>query len=380
MPWPAYYHTRHVSEGTAYVTPSEFPLAIEDHKGKGQAWRYRNQWTTFVPSRGLSFKNVARMGAHDEGEFWDIVNAARRANIKPPTSLVDLFSSVYQSPAPKRSVIAPFRGFSFGGWEEALWRGNFPTTTYHYDLNSAYRWAACQGLPNLRHAFVAKDFNVPYGVFLVDLPRGVIPYERVGGIVMVTSEERDHFKLNENPDVEYIFGVGLRDNIDFTPVFAEVDAKFPAAIAKKISRSFWGMWNTRRAPEQVSFKTGATRQMRNPFYNPIWSRFLTSRVKLRMAALRADWNLLHVYVDAVLTAEPLPTGTAPGEWKLVGQYPSVWIAKTCYWGTGDKIIKAAGLPFMRRDIGTLTREQWWAAKMGGRTRGIIKPDDYPRYL
>jgi hypothetical protein len=82
--------------------------------------------------------------------------------------------------------------------------------------------------------------------------------------------------------------------------------------------------------------------MQNPFHNPIWSAFVTSRVKIRIASFLPQ--LLHVHVDGILTKEPLPlVGTEVGDFRLLDQYPSIWIRGVSNYGTGTHWLRHAGL-------------------------------------
>jgi hypothetical protein len=330
--------------GTCYVPAARLPDCIARHR-TGQAWRYgapdKRVWTTYCPNRRLSYKSLKRLDVRDESEFWTVMHAAQAANLAPPSSLADLFHSVYRLPFPRVSVLAPFKNFVFGGWQAALRRGEYRGRVWQYDLNSAYRWAACAGLPNLRGAYRTERFDHPSAVYLLRLPAGALPYRRSPGPALVTSEERDAFGLRGVSGIQFLYGVAFRgEPVDLTPTFAELDARFPA-VSKKIGRAFWGMWNTRNAPEQVAFKSGTARLMKNPFYNPIYSAIITSRVKLRMLPFLR--YALHVYVDSVHLTEPIITPSSDvGGWKLSGEWNGVFIHAPGVWGSGEHYIKRAG--------------------------------------
>jgi hypothetical protein len=308
--------------------PSSSIASIIDAEGhRGQAWRHHGQWTTYRPDSHRMFKAIERLHVEDEPDFWGIMGSCQGAGIKPPTSHVDCFKGVAKmSMMPRKSVIAKLDGASFGGWQERFFQGCHRGKVYAYDLNKAYRWAACQGLPDLHKAyFLTRYLDEPYAVYDCELPKGSIPYWPKGrGRGYVTTEELERFKVLP---LRTFGGIGFSAlEVDFNPIFRQIDRAFPLCN-RRISRAFWGLWNSRTGPEQVSWKDGEKiHQMKNPFYNPIWSLYITSRVKLRMAEVRP--LAFHVQVDAVLTREPLPTGTEPGEWRQEGEYPEyigAWI-------------------------------------------------------
>jgi hypothetical protein len=194
----------------------------------------------------------------------------------------------------------------------------------------------------MRTAYPTRDFSVPYGVFLVtNLPVGAIPWNRTSrnAVHMVTSEERNALDLPA--DTPVIKGFAFTDTVKLDEIFSKVDT-FSKSIASRISHSFWGLWNTQRAPEAVSWKHGEKiRRMKNPWYNPIWSAFITSRVKLRIAVYRG--RAIHCATDSVhLAGQEIETGDKPGDWKLVGTYDKFWCRKPNGWGDGEHTIKWSG--------------------------------------
>jgi len=344
VPWPAWYRTLDVSRGTCYIPSYEFPRAIERHARGGSAWRYQHQWTTYCPNRKVAFKAIDRLGLETESEFWSLMHAAQESGLAPPTSYANLFLSCYRAPMPRVSVIAPFVGFRFGGWQEAFRRGSARGPVYQYDLNKAYRWSASRGMPDLRDATPTWDFSAPSAVYLVrDVPVGAIPYRRVptSSVHLITSEERDALGLEQVSGITVLRGFRFTRMIDLSETFAELDRKFPAPIVARICRAFWGMWNTTTAPEIVTWKSGErTRTMRNPWYNPIWSAFITSRVKLRLNLHRG--RMLHCFVDSVHVTDELETGDQPGDWRHVGTYQKFWCRAPGQWGDGDYTLKYTG--------------------------------------
>ena len=250
---------------------------------------------------------------------------------------MDPFLHCYFPPPPRVSVIAPFAR-TFGGWQEVFWKGTWWGKVWHYDMRKAYRWAGCQGLPKMGTAYRTKDWDAPCAVYVCELWGDTKPYARSYGVHVVTSEERDQLKITPK---RVLFGVGFRDQVDLTPVFARIDRLFPQC-RDRISQSYWGMWNAIKGAEQVTWKSGhCVRELRNPMFNPIWAAFITSRVKLRLIPFLPI--MLHCFVDSMLTKELVVTGDRIGDWVLKESFRSVWIRGPGIWGERDRTIKHCGL-------------------------------------
>lgn len=66
--------------------------------------------------------------------------------------------------------------------------------------------------------------------------------------------------------------------------------------------------------------------MRNPFYNPVWSAYITSRVKMRMH--RHMKQAVQIFVDSVWLTRPIETetvGDGIGDFRLVKHWPRLHI-------------------------------------------------------
>lgn len=164
------------------------------------------------------------------------------------------------------------------------------------------------------------------------------PYDQWYGLHVVTSEERDQLKITPK---RILFGLRFERMIDLGQVFQKIDRLFPQC-RDRISQSYWGMWNAPHGPEQLTWRSGAKiRQLKNPMFNPIWSAFITSRVKLRIARLLPI--TLHCFVDSVLTKELIVTGDRIGDWVLKDSFRSAWIRGPGIWGHRDRTIKHCGL-------------------------------------
>ena len=322
-----------------YLPASHMDAMIEKHGHTGQAWRFRKLWKTYRPGGGVVYKSLEGIDPTGEIDFWHIMQSNYRQGLPPPSSFAAIFHRVCNLPWPKKSVLAPFKPLRCGAWSQMLVKGTFREKIYHYDLNAAYRWAGCQGLPSLKSGKRVFDLDAPQSVFLVRYDAKNRPPWPVDEIGMLSSEEMAVLKIRPT----LLFGVQFRDWLDLGPVFNRIDAAFPWCY-KRIGRAYWGRWNGDTEVQQHSWKHGPkVRQLSNPLHNPIWSHLITSRVKLRLHDVQQQAGGLHVQVDAVLCRDPLPVSHAVGAWKLVQEYPEgVWIQNTGQWGHGNFVVKRMG--------------------------------------
>lgn len=342
MGWPVHY--LHLGRtGTVYIERNKIDTYIKEHGYTGQGWRYKGKWSSYMPSKDLILKDILRLSPKDTEDFYHITGSCKRAGLKPPLSFSDIFGQIFRSPMLKPSVSNIFQNTQFGGWEAVIKRGTHSGKVWHYDLNKAYRWAAECGLPDIRTAKPIKDFITGLSIYtIVNHPRleKTIPYWRqYDKTAIVTSEEIARFNLC---GLQFINGISFSGLIDFKPVFDFIVKNFPYCFSR-IGHAFWGRWNTPSGAEQVSWGTGQekSRVMMNPVYNPIWTAFVTSRVKMRL--MDYYQHTLHVFVDSILSTEELAVSDAVGAFKLVGEYPKgVWVRGAGHWGTGNYIVKHAG--------------------------------------
>ena len=345
--WPVSYLDP-CGVGTLYVPALKISGLIKQHEFAGQAWKYKNMWKTYRPGGEVSYKSLEGINPSDEEDFWHIMGSNYRAGLPPPSSFSAIFHKLCPLPWPKHSQVAPFLGFPSGAWSEALECRTFSEKMYHYDLNSAYRWAACQGLPLMKSGVRVFDIQAEKSVFLVDCENGERPPWFKDKTGLLSSEEVQ--ALGIRPRV--LFGVQYRDWFDLTSMFTSIQERFPWCY-KRISRAFWGRWNGGEDLTQHGWAGGhKVRAMPNTLHNPIWSHLITSRVKLRLLEAVKQVGAVHVQVDAVLCRDPLPVSAEVGAWKLVEEFESgLWIHRTGTWGYKEFIVK-------RMAMNARESEQW----------------------
>lgn len=337
--WPANFHES-CGEGTLYLPACRMEKMMVQHKYTGQAWQFRRMWKTYRPGGKVVYKSLEGLNPVNEADFWHIMESNCRVGLPPPSSFGSIFHRLCRLQWPKKSVIAPFRELSCGAWSNALTRGTFTEKMYHYDITSAYRWSACEGLPLLKSGKRVFDLDAEQSIFLVRFDKENRPPWFASDVSMLTSEEIQ--VLGIRPTL--LFGIQFRDWLGLSGVFAEIDKRFPWCY-KRIGRAFWGRWNGETDVQQHGWKDGhKVRQLPNPLHNPIWSHYITSRVKLRLWDVVKNAGAVHVQVDAVLCREPLPETGQVGGWLLKRDYPKgLWVAGTGVWGSGDLIVKRMGM-------------------------------------
>ncbi len=316
MSWPAYIDTPEENQpGTLYVARGRVSQYFERHGYSGQAWRVGNEYTTYCPNRSRTYKSTARLRFKSLEDFHDLMERCQRLTLRPPISYADLFFQQQRLPCfPRYTWTGPFRRFTFGGWEQAFFKGEYRGPVYQYDLNSAYRWAGQVGLPDVRSLERTHSFSDPIGMYMVVLKENSLPYATRAGIHCVTSEERDVFDLRPE---KFILGIrASRETHAIAEAFSELEKVWPQKYIKPMARAYWGKFNTRLGPKQISWKRGQSEyQQSNFFFNPIWSAFITSRVKMRLCLWRSV--ALHVYVDSILTTKPIPESEDMGGFRLL---------------------------------------------------------------
>ena len=325
--------------GVVYCRRGEINAALPRHAWRGQAWKFHRSITSYRPDQSIRYKSLASLKPESEEDFWHIMNSCRNANITPPSSFADIFFKVCPTPRPLLSETFLLKRESYGGWQENVVKGVCRGRIYHYDIRSAYRWAACQGLPDPRSVYPVRRPDDSWFVFYGTVKNP--PLYATEKPQLWTREEVEQCRLEID---QFRIGYGYERFLDLTPAFQQIECRFPYCF-KRISRAFWGRWNTRQSVEQVSWVDGKPKITRraNFIFNPVWARVITSRVKLRIQKIMVDAQTVHIFVDSILCYEQVPTGEAVGDWVLKGEYDGVRVWGPGIWGIGDKLVKHCGM-------------------------------------
>lgn len=257
-----------------------------------------------------------------------------------PSSFSSIFHQVFASPWLDISSTALFRSQAVGAWQQAFVQGQCHGKLYKYDLNSAYQWAASLPLPDMRSWYPVRSIEDSWDICYGQVEK--LPYYvSTHAPQLWTREEIESQGLYIT---NFIIGIGFEKWIDLTPVFALIREWFPFCY-KRIGRAFWGRWNTAQAIEQVSWVNGREKLLRlqNKLFNPFWSRYITSRVKTRLADIVVKVGAVQVYVDSVICYDELPTGDMVGDWKLVDTFSDLYFYGAGVYTEKQRMVKRSGL-------------------------------------
>src|SRR5437773_9073691 len=254
--WPATLGPDEPDEGTVYVAPSRFPALIERWRYAGQAFKVKTHWVCYQPNRKLTYRNAANLRPEGAEDFLHIMDSCKAAGMNPPASFAEPFRHVYRSPALQVSELSALRHHRAGGWEAALipTPGIYHGEVWWYDLNQAYRWASCVGLPHPTTAVPLErpDYERP-SVYLVEGDASHLPWWSARpALRLMTNEEGAALRR----PARVLRSVGFTDySVDLTPVFKQIEESFPYCY-KRIGRAFWGIWNTPKGPKRLTWASG----------------------------------------------------------------------------------------------------------------------------
>jgi hypothetical protein len=179
------------------------------------------------------------------------------------------------------------------------------------------------------------------GIALVKLKANTLPYAPRAGWHLLTTEERDYFKII--PEAIHCM-ITFPNTI--TLDWASIDHAFPTS-SKRMGQHFWGLWACRQSVVMQTWRSQTLTALPNRAYNPILAHYIVSRVKLRLVERMAELgsrNIHMVFVDALLTSEPMAEGNAVGDFRLKHHVPAGGVViGPGVWGRLDgELIKHAG--------------------------------------
>lgn len=270
-------------------------------------------------------------------EFW---REARDLTGSPmPANYSSVFHDMFHTEAAPAALDNLFAPWFAGGWEAAVIRGPSPGPAFQYDMRSAYLWASTLGLPRMASVAASRVIagNKP-GVYLVDqAPRDGLPYPfNRHAICIATDAECEAYNL----EVRRVLGGATWS--DCLPADAVTSVCDRASFGKQMGRAYWGRWASASA---LRIRQGGRwREMQNRRRNFAWAHLIVSRVRMRLWEASRAAGGRHVYVDAVISDRPLPTGDGLGDWRLIREFPAGVDVK----GTGRY------LDLVGNDAGTLT--------------------------
>lgn len=239
-----------------------------------------------------------------------VVEECLKRGLKPPGSWGSIFSELYKVPRPLCSATCGFSRVE-GGYIEALETGKILGPLYEYDIQSAYAWAAYQGLPDPK-TYRPGQASAP-------------------GSMFVAVDEKERFRVISTEEIEQDGGrlgdirwaVSWDKVLDLRPSLERIIETWPRWCWKPILRSFWGSWiSTRKVCIQHLKAREVVKEWELPprCYNPIWAHLIVSRVKRRVLQALAEYAGVHACVDSVIVRREMPTGDKIGDWRLKAVY------------------------------------------------------------
>lgn len=259
-----------------------------------------------------------------------------------PSSYNAIFRQRFYSPRIPFSINAGLLPHVCGGWEEAKQTGFLPNRWRQYDLNGAYRWAACQGLPDPATFEASKDrvsVRRP-GIYVLKLTgndAAPYPYNRPGWAA-VSDAEIESYNLTWTAQR---FGVSWSG---YLPLDAVEKVLGTFTFGNEMAKTFWGMWAAQMPIESYYPRKDTTVLLRPITLNLVWAHRLISLVKLRV--WEQARNACHVFCDSIITTDTLTTSQKLGDWKLVQEFPDgLYVGGAGRYGlTATNLIKQSGVP------------------------------------
>lgn len=285
-----------------YVTQQQIIDAASKYQRGVLYYAGKNIKTYVAP--GKIFKSIDSLGVKSEEDFWQFINSAQRSGAGFPSSFGSVFRKLYKFPRVPEITKKAFEKYVRGGWQEAIKKGVIDEKIYQYDINSAYRSATMDGLPDFSSLHLGLQHN---GKMVFGFRRG--RSAACDGLYFQDGRP-DSVECNQD------FTVSFSKTVDLTPVWDKIDTHFRRDHVKKIARSFWGSWISRRNLKCVSVGSGKSWYLPNIYFNPVWSLCITERIRQRLQA----YNPYHVYVDSIIIPYQIPVGNGIGEWKLTGEF------------------------------------------------------------
>lgn len=307
---------------TEYVPEKEIH---ERYKTACVAYMYHNRPRTLMLSNN-SFIKVRF--CTDEDLYYLRSTAAALGIDKANTYCPSSWASLYHDPFPmpqraRHTDRLYFPAHISGSWEECRTRGDVEGAQ-EYDMISAYGWSGLRDVPEF-HTSWPTDKYEGAGLYLVKI-RGygvpiIPPHLRIAATqqkaVWVTDEEIERL------DLKFDVVRGLRFARYWNPgnrIKRILDVA-PERVWKKVFRAYWGVWLAAIGTTCRAIRTGKTWTLPNRLYDPISAHYIISRVRLRVADY-AD-KAAHIFTDAVITRESVPTGSEIGDWRIKNNYKLV---------------------------------------------------------
>ncbi len=307
-----------------YVPSSRVP----EH-GIRRRWSYRGE------TRSVEWQGGGVVKARDafedhatDAELVALLQEAAARGVVRPSSYGDLFHQrSFQGPT-RASYRKMFPQVP-GGWQSVYdEQGNEAQRNYIirrplwlYDIKSAYLWSMSLGLPHPETFCHVKRVTGP-GLYWCPSPGNpALPYPwNAEGIYPATEDELITLPL---PFRDIRYGVAFVPGTWAVSRWVREISEW--SCHKAIGRAFWGRWGatgrTKVETLRPDGEVNTERELSDSMRNPIWAALITARLRQRIWPLfRQKRRIFRVFVDSVVTDEPLDTGEKMGEWVEKEQY------------------------------------------------------------
>ena len=306
---------------SAYLAPGHPGWGEPRNWERSWSWRGNLRSVMWRDSRAM-VKNWSTFNEHGSVAAMSelLGEVAARGIEKMPSGYGDLFHKLHGTPPTQAHVRKMFPQVP-GGWEMAITHGDIRQPLYQYDIRSAYLWSLAQNLPSPNSFVTVKRVSGP-GLYLVESPaREGAPYPwHVPGIFPATLEEIETLNL---PYKSVRWGTAYDPDTWRTSQW--VDSIQGWSCWKAVARAFWGRWATSgRTCQHTYAPDGGIRSetdIADPCSNPVWASIITSRIRLRLWEIVWRQPVHRVYLDSVLTTEPLEESAEIGGWREDKYFP-----------------------------------------------------------
>lgn len=292
----------------AYTTPA----VIHKHViGATQSWWLHGQPVSLRRADGSYLKNLTAFPNHNESAdaFYAFLDECLSRDCKRPSGYPAPFHVAFKSKPVRWTVNEMFAPQFAGGWQEAIATGAFAGSHYRYDIRSAYLSALGDWLPD-PNAYSYSENIGEGGLYVIEHePRAGLPYPfNTWPIVNATTEEIDVYGLTVK---RVISGIKWARTVSTDPIR---EALHSFSFWKEAARAYWGRW---AMVEQVECNTVSnTWKLPSRFANLPWAHLIVSRVRMRLWHEVIQGDVLHVFVDSIITKGIRRIDQSIGGWKL----------------------------------------------------------------
>lgn len=299
-------------ELSGYAPQHVLASIVESGKIK-RAWLFGGSVVSLQLPSGELWKAKERLGLPDD-KATGILTRLEALGVRHPSSWASCYDQIATiRQRPKHTHNGLFFDWHGGPWHEALRTGKQAGRWWRYDIQSAYKWAATLGVPDVSRFVVRTRWHSDSGLWLYrwkgkpldGLPRTL----RESRDIVVSSDEIEAYQM---PASGIVRGITWDNTLPGTSITDVLD-KLP----KQASRAYWGKWCARDKLRCIT--PNSSWELDNHRLNLVWAWLIVGRVRSRVWQV-AKHGAAHVYVDEAIVPYQLPTGTNAGSWRLKEEF------------------------------------------------------------